>query len=59
VVFKAFLAENHLSLTADHDETYAFIIKIASGKLSYEEIKYWIINNIQPIIPKGSELSSR
>lgn len=44
-----FLWENGLSLIADQNEKYNFILNIASGKFSYDDILKWLRNHTQKL----------
>jgi death-on-curing protein len=41
----AFLQRNNLELIADNFETYDFVISIANGDLTFEQITEWLKNN--------------
>ena len=45
VLMRLYLMENGLDIRADLDEKYDFVIAIASGKISYEQIVEWIRNH--------------
>lgn len=42
VLMRLILLENGLDIKADEDDKYDFVIRAASGKLSFDEIKVWI-----------------
>jgi len=41
-LMRLFLLNDGIDISATEDEKYSFIIQIAEGKLSFEEIKMWI-----------------
>ncbi len=43
---RLFLLNEGLDISASEDEKYFFIIQIAEGKLSLEEISNWIKSNL-------------
>ncbi len=45
VLYRLFLEENGYIINATEEEKYQFIINIASGKMSYEEILNWTIEH--------------
>jgi len=45
VLMRLYLMENGLDIIADQDEKYDFVIAIASGDISYEQIVDWIRNH--------------
>lgn len=42
VLMKLILLENHLTLTADPDEKYRFVIAAAKGEIKFYEIREWL-----------------
>lgn len=42
VVMRLMLMEDDLDIQATEDEKYDFVIKIADGRLDFEQIKLWI-----------------
>ncbi|MBK8550175.1 MAG: type II toxin-antitoxin system death-on-curing family toxin [Ignavibacteria bacterium] len=46
-LMRLLLLENGLDIVASQDEKYDFVISIASGKFSFEEIKNWLENKIR------------
>lgn len=46
VLMRYFLLENQMDINASKIEKYEFVIKIAKGQLSIEEINSWISNHI-------------
>jgi len=49
VLLRVILLQYKLDLKADQDEKYRFVIEVAKGKLSFEQIKLWIHNQIKVI----------
>ncbi len=47
VVMRLFLLSNGYNITASHDEKYEFVMGIASGISTLEEITIWIINHLE------------
>ena len=47
VLMRMLLLDDNKTLTADENDKYDFVIKIASGKLSYDEILAWIKPRIE------------
>jgi death-on-curing protein len=46
VLMRLYLMENNLDISADQKEKYEFVISIASGNRSYDQIAEWIHNHI-------------
>jgi death-on-curing protein len=46
-IMRLHLLMNQLDIEASEDEKYDFVIQIASGKSSFEEIKRWIYNKLK------------
>ena len=47
VLMRLYLMENGLDIKTDQDEKYDFVISIASGKASHEQIVKWINDHIE------------
>lgn len=47
VLMRLFLLDNGYDIIANQREKYEFVIRIASGKLDFEDICNWIKNNIR------------
>jgi len=45
VLMRLYLLENGLDIKATQDEKYEFVISIASGNVSFEQIVEWISNH--------------
>jgi death-on-curing protein len=41
------LLKSNLDIDATEDDKYDFVIKIAEGKLNFDEIKSWIEENLE------------
>jgi len=46
VLMRLILLEKGLDILANQDDKYDFVISVASGELSYDQIKGWIKNHI-------------
>ena len=46
VLMRYFLLENNLDVKANQKEKYEFVIKIAQGQLSYEQIYSWLLEKV-------------
>lgn len=46
VIMRLLLMNDGQNIEADEDDKYDFVIKIASGKIDYEEIRGWILANV-------------
>jgi len=46
-IMRLHLLMNQLDIEASEDEKYDFVIQIASGKSSFEEIKRWIYDKLK------------
>lgn len=46
VLMRLYLMENNLDISADQKEKYEFVISIASGNSSFDQITEWIHNHI-------------
>ena len=44
---KLLLIEQGFTLDVNESETYTFVIKASEGKMSFEEIKKWLINHLK------------
>jgi len=42
ILMRLILLENQVDIQASEDEKYEFVLKIAEGRLNFEEIKSWI-----------------
>jgi len=42
ILMRLVLMENQVDIQASEDEKYEFVLKIAEGRLNFEEIKSWI-----------------
>jgi death-on-curing protein len=49
LMMRILLRKNHLDIFVAEDEKYDFIIKIAEGKLTFDEIVSWIQDNTRKI----------
>ncbi len=47
ILMRLILLKSKLDIEASEKEKYEFVIKIAEGKLNFDEIKYWIENNLE------------
>ena len=47
VLMRILLLEDGKTLNAEEDEKYDFVIRIASGKLSYDQILEWIKAHVE------------
>ena len=47
VLMRILLLDDNKTLIADENDKYDFVIKIASGKLSYDEILAWIKSRVE------------
>ena len=45
VIMRIYLIQNALEITATQDEKYDFVIKVASGKIQFDEIVLWLDRN--------------
>ena len=48
VLMRLYLLENNLDILADQKEKYEFMIAIASGKKSFDQIAEWIQSHLVP-----------
>ena len=46
VLMRLYLMENNLDISANHNEKYEFVISIASGIRSYDQIAEWIQSHL-------------
>ena len=46
VIMRYFLLENNLDVKANQTEKFEFVIKIAQGQLSYEQIYSWLLEKV-------------
>jgi len=46
VIMRYFLLENNLDIKANKTEKFEFVIKIAQGQLSYEQIYSWLLEKV-------------
>ena len=46
VIMRYFLLENNLDVKANQTEKFEFVIKIAQGQLSYEQIYTWLLEKV-------------
>ncbi|WP_298767093.1 type II toxin-antitoxin system death-on-curing family toxin [uncultured Polaribacter sp.] len=44
---KMLLIEDGLFIDAQKEETYKFVIKASEGKMTFDEIKAWLINHLK------------
>lgn len=47
VLMRLILMEEDIDIEATQDEKYAFVIKIASGKMNFDSIREWIQNHLK------------
>ena len=52
VLMRLFLRNNQLDINIDEEEKYQFVIKVASGKYTIDQIKNWIEVNTEKISGK-------
>ncbi len=45
VLARLFMLNNQLTIDADHEQKYQFVISISEGKLSFDQIREWLENN--------------
>jgi len=49
VLMRAFLISNQMDIQASQEEKYSFVINIASGRSSFEEILDWLMHHVEKI----------
>ncbi len=49
VLLRMFLIENKMDFTANENDRYDFVIKVASGEFKFDEIITWLQNNTSAI----------
>ena len=47
ILMRLILLKAEMDIQATEAEKYTFVIKIAEGKLDFDEIRFWIKNNIK------------
>ena len=52
VLMRLFLRNNQLDINVEEEEKYQFVIKVASGKYTIDQIKNWIEANTEKISGK-------
>ena len=47
VIMRLFLMQNSFDLEATQDDKYKFVLDIAAGKLTIDQITLWIVNHLK------------
>ena len=47
ILMRLILLKSNIDIAATEKEKYEFVIKIAEGKLDFDEIKFWIEENLE------------
>lgn len=45
VLARLFMMNNQLTIEADHEQKYQFVISISTGELSFDQIREWLEKN--------------